>query len=552
MSDHDRAVDPGAVWHVAGPPGCGKTTWLARQAGAAVERHGPGGVLIVSLTRAAATEIGGRDTGVLAENVGTLHSVCYRAAGRRPVVLDSPKGVKVWNQWIADAGRPTWALSGGLDADDPGDRSTGTTGDELLAEVCMLRHRLVPRERWTPRADAFAREWGRCLEEIDGTDFTLMLEAGLQLERAPGDPAVLIGDEGQDWTPLEAAVVRRWSAAALTTIVAADEDQTIYGFRGADARVFIDAPVPEARRRVLGQSYRVPRAVHAMAQRVIRTVRGRTDVEYAPTAEPGSVDVRDDARWARPEPWLEDVLAAVARAEAEAPGDPRRGAMLIAPCGYMLAPAIAALRREGVPYANHYRPAAGHWNPLGRVGEGVRTAADQLLAYLGGGPGAPWTWGDLRAWLPLQASARMGQGRLAIGAKRRLESYQGDPAARPTDGEWRALWAREEDAAAARARDARWLLAGCSAADRRRLEYPLAVLRRRGPAALRRRPSLTIGTIHSVKGGEARDVYALTALPPRWALDPTSDDLARLFYVALTRASRSVTVLQGDGGGYRV
>ena len=48
-----------AEYRVVGPPGCGKTTWLGDQVQQAVESGMS--VLISSLTKAAATEIGGRN-----------------------------------------------------------------------------------------------------------------------------------------------------------------------------------------------------------------------------------------------------------------------------------------------------------------------------------------------------------------------------------------------------------------------------------------------------------------------------------------------------------
>ena len=488
----------GLTYHVVGPPGTGKTEYLTRQAARVTDERGPDSVLITSLTRAAATEIAGRDTGVARENVGTLHSLCYRAAGGRRLVLDSEKGMRVWNDWV-ERTNPAWRLSGGFDVDDPGDAAYETAGDEMLARVNVLRHRMVPREDWPPAADAFAASWGRCMGEVDAVDFTGMVECGLMLEHAPGNPAVLIADESQDYTRLEAEVVRRWSAAAETTLLAADPDQSIYGFRGVDARIFIDHPVPAEQRRVLGQSYRVPAAVHALARRVIRAVRDRVDAPYLPTPEPGEVQHDPAARWARPETWVDQVLDRLSRARRDGAAGPRQGVMVLAPCSYMLAPLTALLRRRGVAFGNHYRPKSGAWNPLGRVGTGVHTAADQLLAYLGGDPAAGWSSDQLRAWLPLLRTARLGEGRLAIGAKVAVERLKTD---RPTPEQYSDLWRDEADAEAARKRDVGWLLAGCSDKDRRRLEFPVSVLRASGVEALREQPRLTVGTIHCSPGDE--------------------------------------------------
>ena len=69
-----------AEYRVVGPPGCGKTTWLGDQVQKAVESRMS--VLISSLTKAAATEIGGRNLPISFDALGTLHSHCYHALGR--------------------------------------------------------------------------------------------------------------------------------------------------------------------------------------------------------------------------------------------------------------------------------------------------------------------------------------------------------------------------------------------------------------------------------------------------------------------------------------
>ena len=65
---------------VVGPPGCGKTTWLTNQVGNAVEAGKT--VLISSLTKAAAAEIGGRGMPIHWDSLGTLHSHCYHVLGQ--------------------------------------------------------------------------------------------------------------------------------------------------------------------------------------------------------------------------------------------------------------------------------------------------------------------------------------------------------------------------------------------------------------------------------------------------------------------------------------
>ena len=75
-------------YRVVGPPGCGKTTWLTQQVEEAVTAGRT--VLISSLTKAAAAEIGGRGLPIHWDSLGTLHSHCYHALGEPQIAEGFP------------------------------------------------------------------------------------------------------------------------------------------------------------------------------------------------------------------------------------------------------------------------------------------------------------------------------------------------------------------------------------------------------------------------------------------------------------------------------
>jgi len=76
--------------------------------------------------------------------------------------------------------------------------------------------------------------------------------------------------------------------------------------------------------------------------------------------------------------------------------------------------------------------------------------------------------------------------------------------------------------------------------------YPATIIKKRGVKNLAAQPRITIGTIHSVKGGTTDHVILFPDLSPQAAremhVNPSA--LIRLFYVALTRARRSVSIAQ--------
>ena len=76
-----------------------------------------------------------------------------------------------------------------------------------------------------------------------------------------------------------------------------------------------------------------------------------------------------------------------------------------------------------------------------------------------------------------------------------------------------------------------------------------------GPDKLKTKPLVIVGTIHSVKGGEAENVYVFPDLSPGGFQELQDlrrrDPILRVFYVAFTRAKRRL-VLCGEATGASV
>lgn len=285
-------------FQVTGPPGTGKTTYLTRQVGRAVEKHGPDEVVIDSLTRAAATEIRNRQVvDMPREHVGTLHSLCWHLLDK-PVIAD--KKIKEWNEnhpYLKLTKTPNRTLD---DMGMPRKKGIIQTPDEIMQDMNNLRAVMKPREQWPFYVKILADKWFNWMESNEYMDFSMLIEQALKITRtAPGVPSVLIGDECQDLSKLELALFRKWAKRADTVIIAADPDQAIYTWRGADPRVFLDYPVPEENKILLDKSYRLPSEPHKVATKWIRRIRNRVDVEFEPQREGGSV-VRSNAIYKLP------------------------------------------------------------------------------------------------------------------------------------------------------------------------------------------------------------------------------------------------------------
>lgn len=517
---------------VFGPPGTGKTTFLASQVRSAVEKHGSDSVIVTSFTRAAAAEIAGRDLPIEPAQVGTLHAHCYRALSR-PVIAETK--LKEWNQEY-----PALALGGeGGNLDEPAsERKYETPGDEMMARLQVLRARMVDRDLWPEQVASFAARWDEWKEAHDYIDFTGMIERALtDLDRAPGDPRIGFLDEVQDCTRLQLTLWRKWARHMDFNVIAGDDDQAIYSWLGATPDAFLDPPIPDNQKRILRQSYRVPRTVQALASRWIGQVSRREPKEYAPRDVDGEV-TRIAASWRYVEPLLEDATRQTEQG---------RTCMVLASCSYMLVPLLAVLRQEGIPYCNPYRRTRGDWNPLGG-GRGT-SATGRLLAFLAasvehhGANAREWTADEFRTW----AEVLEAKGVFKYGRKTIIEAMKGRNLLAIED--WWGHFASDEVAASALDTDLDWYQEHLMAARRKGFEFPMQVLRKHGIKALSEKPKLIAGTIHSVKGGEAECVYLIPDLSlagmQEWATPGEGrDGVTRMMYVGMTRARERLVLCQ--------
>ena len=520
---------------VFGPPGTGKSSYLAGyidrdgvwhrgQVHVAAEKYGGERVLVTSFTRAAAIEIGARDTGLPKENIGTLHSMAYQLMGRPPIA-DLPKHVGEFNQAF-----PHFRLSGGVDEDGDAQpiEQGATRGDALLQRYNRLRAEMLPVP---PVADlqAFITAWEGWKTEAGRQDFTDLLNELLKYPYPPHAAKVLFVDEAQDLTPLQFAIVRKWAPQLETLVLAGDDDQILYEHLGASPEAFLLPPVEDAHKRVLAQSYRVPAAIHQRAQAWIERVAFREPKEYRPRDEEGEVE-RINASIDHPQPAIADAEARIAAGQS---------VMFLATCGYMLNKIKAELRSAAIPFWNPYKQTRGDWNPL-RTSKGP---AQRVVHFLGGDEGA-WTAKELADWVSVLRS----DGVLARGAKAELDRLASADGKRILAAEeWQRFiepdaWQPVLDG------NLEWFRGALMPSKRDMHLYAIDVAQRRGPDALATPPKVIIGTVHSVKGGEADAVYVFPDLSLQGVMsqrEPAGrDSIRRQFYVAMTRAKQSLLLPQ--------
>lgn len=528
---------------VFGPPGCGKTTYLSKKTHEFVESHGPESLLLASFTKTAAAELAGRDLPVSHERIGTLHAHCFRMLGN-PTIAESK--IKEFNSFEKNPFRLSTKDKGNID-ESLADQTCSSDHDALFARYQILRARMKPRERWSDSVKGFAKFWEAWKKESNYMDFTDLIENASDFSTAPPYGATIgIFDEVQDFTPLQLNLIRKWGEHLSTFLLAGDDDQTLYTFTGATPDAFLKPAVGPDQKVILDQSYRVPRLPQVFAQKLINRVNNREPKEYHPRDIQGEVGLCS-ADYRNPRDLIKSIKADIVKGKS---------VMVLSACGYMLNDTITSLRNGGIPFHNPYRVARGDWNPL-RDGEG--STKYRVKGYLnpdGGELGSYklWTPTQLSNWLDVVGISDI----LKKKAKKALQEYA-------LKDNWhhnefllllKDSFLDGETLKEALALDMKFIVKNAIGSREKQLQYIANLIRANGKEVLDQRPNVCVGTIHSVKGGEADIVYLFPDLSSNgWRGYQRGDveeceSIFRQFYVGATRCREALRLCRPLGSWY--
>lgn len=322
----------------------------------------------------------------------------------------------------------------------------------------------------------------------------------------------------------------------------------LFSFTGASPDTFLNPGYAPYDKKYLDQSYRVPKLPLEAADRWVRKLSERE----AKTPKPRVKENGEVAMGCLEKFPFSYKQAGMVRKFTERILDTGKTVMILASCGYMLNDTIAELKKAGIPFANRFRRSFGAWNPLG-TGRGLSTAK-RLWNYLtpqGGvvGGNKIWTPEQLHMWTDMcEAKSVFQTGKKASF----LAACKDNDMSADSVVNLMLDSIKPEHVDVALALKPYWLWKHLVKDKRKVIEFPMAILERLGKNALIEEPKVTIGTIHSVKGGQADYVILFPDISANAALAcqnrnskqgiEAKDAVIRQFYVGMTRCREGLYV----------
>ena len=305
-----NAVQRQAVEHTGGPllvlagAGSGKTRVLTGRIAHLVRERGvpEGSILAFTFTNKAAREMRERVERLLGASeprvwLGTFHATCVRILRRHAEALGYPRGFVIY-----DTDDQRALLRDLLREIGAEDRALTPAG--AGARISRIKNAGQSPEEFEKTASAFDRSlaalytrYAKALRERAAMDFDDLLLYTVRLfdldEAVHQDYArrfrhVLV-DEYQDTNGIQFELIERLSRVHRNLLVVGDDDQSIYGWRGADAGNLLsfEKQFPEATVLRLTQNYRSTQTILRAANGVVRHNASRREKELWTENESG-------------------------------------------------------------------------------------------------------------------------------------------------------------------------------------------------------------------------------------------------------------------------
>ncbi len=390
----EQALNPAqrdAVDHVHGPllvlagAGSGKTRVLTARIAALIDRHGvpPARIFAVTFTNKAAGEMKERIGRLLRRDpsglwIGTFHSLSARLLRREAELIGFTRQFTIYDE------DDQLSLIRRI-MEQRGHSTKLAPPRAVQSLISSAKNRMTPPaqlagasfDRLVQVAADVYEAIGPALRAANAMDFDDLLLHPLELFRSHPDRlrayqdrfSFLLIDEFQDTNRAQYELIKLLGAHGNVCAVG-DDDQSIYGWRGADVRNMQDflRDFPGAKLVRLEENYRSTQIVLDAANGVIAENRGRIGKTLRTVRKGGenvtvlaAADERDEAEW---------IVRELARRQAA--GEWRFGEMAVLYRTNSQSRALEeAFRRAGVPY-----------RLVGAISFYERREVKDLLAYL--------------------------------------------------------------------------------------------------------------------------------------------------------------------------
>jgi superfamily I DNA/RNA helicase len=510
-----------------GPPGTGKTTRLIEEVNALFEQgYSPREIAFNSFTNKAADEARERALERFSHLDPedflwwrTIHSCGFRACGM------TPNDVMNKAHWL-EIGEITGSdMDGRFDMDEGYLRHYRKEGDQFvfyngIAEARMISPKAlydslpndaieeIPRNKFL----YFCEQTRKYKLDHGLYDYSDMISRGATTGPAPGVKVVFI-DEAQDLSLAQWNFINSVYSEVDRMYIAGDDDQAIFDWSGADVETFKRLAL-SGNRITLNRSYRLPPQIFNMANKISGRISDRLDKIWTPNGE-GS------GGWL----WEGYITAAVNRLAEDVRQHNGKTWMILARNKYLLNDVEEIVRGQGIPYL---------------MQNGNRSVNEKDIMMIK-------AWEDLRAGRDVSTVILKMIWNLCLSSKTDIaHGHKTGKAFKDSDQfvnwEWCAA-----NAGLLVNRDRPWWAAFST---RRWSERKTSYLRRLRKQGFRTdaKPQVYIGTIHSVKGGEADNVIILDEMAKRSYKSLSQgrpldqDGEHRVAYVAATRARENVIV----------
>lgn len=492
---------------IFGPPGTGKTTYLLDILDKTLTRGvDPDKIGFVSFTRKAVNEA--VDRAVRRFNIKkpqlkyfrTLHAMAYYQLGLNNDNILSNQHLQEFSKIV---GLPISAQINYTNIEYGLPFEPKTKGDTFLFLCQLARARMVSLSDVYHNDDYefHYMELGRFNEAYEKykslmglLDFTDMLEQAKH-EVKPIQLDTLIIDEAQDLFPLQWHYITPFCNIADNVYIAGDPDQALYEWAGATPDYLLNM---EGNKKVLTQSYRVPKRAHKLAIDIINKCNNSYDKSnYRSCDNTGDV-IHVNA--------LESV-----------PFDNDESWYLLARNSYLLPQLEDYIRNFGIPYIIKNKPginprdafAIESWEDLRRGGTVTDDTAKKIYDYFKIDKEVVRGYKSLP--MITKGNYTLQDLRMSFGLL--------------TDRPWYECFKLPEQT---------------------KIFYTGVF---KNYYRLSDAPVININTIHGVKGGEADNVFLLTDMAKKSynSLIVNGDSEHRIYYVGVTRAKNKVYIMQPQG-----